>query len=112
VPLVTELDPNPEALEKKILSDVLAQIQEAKQPIIIVDGGATRHRVLKEVEELIQVSGFPVYTTPMGKGAIDEKSGRFAGVYVGLGSAPDVREAVESADLVLWIGSYPADFNT
>jgi len=44
----------------------------------------------------------------MGKGAINEKTTLFAGVYGGAGTIKeDVIAAVESSDCVLWIGRYP-----
>jgi len=48
----------------------------------------------------------------MGKGAVDETLPNFGGVYAGDGSNQGVREIVESADLVLTIGSIKSDFNT
>ena len=42
----------------------------------------------------------------MGKGATDETLPTFGGVYAGIGSDPNVKKAVESADILLWIGRY------
>jgi TPP-dependent 2-oxoacid decarboxylase len=44
----------------------------------------------------------------MSKGGISERlGGFFGGVYEGGGSTEGVRTAVEQADLVLFIGTYP-----
>lgn len=43
----------------------------------------------------------------MSKGGVSEGLGTFGGVYSGGGSTRDIRSAVESADLVLFIGNYP-----
>lgn len=48
----------------------------------------------------------------MGKGAVDETLPNYGGVYGGSGSHEDVREMVESSDLVLSIGAIKSDFNT
>ncbi|CDH13278.1 related to Pyruvate decarboxylase [Zygosaccharomyces bailii ISA1307] len=48
----------------------------------------------------------------MGKGSIDEQNPRFGGVYVGTLSSPAVKQAVESADLILSVGALLSDFNT
>lgn len=48
----------------------------------------------------------------MGKGGFDEAIPQFAGVHSGAGTLPAVREALESSDMVIWIGNYPSDFNT
>lgn len=48
----------------------------------------------------------------MGKGAIDETMPNFCGIYAGSATEPDVKKRVESADLVITIGSIKSDFNT
>lgn len=50
--------------------------------------------------------------TPLGKGSIDEQHPRYGGVYVGTLSKQDVKQAVESADLILSVGALLSDFNT
>jgi TPP-dependent 2-oxoacid decarboxylase len=46
----------------------------------------------------------------MGKGTVDEKSPQYGGTYAGIGSKDDVKDVVESSDLVLWIGMYPVSY--
>lgn len=48
----------------------------------------------------------------MGKGAVDETTPNYGGVYAGSGSNETVRKMVESADLVLSFGAIKSDFNT
>lgn len=48
----------------------------------------------------------------MGKGGLDETIPEFAGVHSGAGTLPEVKQALESVDAVIWIGNYPSDFNT
>jgi pyruvate decarboxylase len=90
----------------------LRYLYAAKNPIILVDSCAIRHRVLGEVHDLVEKSGLPVFVAPMGKGAINETHPNYGGVYAGDGSQPEVKERVESADLVLSIGTLKSDFNT
>ncbi|RKL44334.1 putative pyruvate decarboxylase C13A11.06 [Fusarium proliferatum] len=77
-----------------------------------LEESAVRHGVLKESHELIKLTNFPTFTTAMGKGGLDEAIPQFAGVHSGAGTLPAVREALESSDMVIWIGNYPSDFNT
>lgn len=84
---------------------VLKYLQAAKNPIILVDACAIRHRVLKEVHDLIDKTGLPVFVTPMGKGAVNETRPNYSGVYAGDGSQPDVKERIEASDLILTIGA-------
>lgn len=111
-PLKTELPGNDSGEEKKAVADIRELIERSSKPIIIVDGGATRNHVLSEVETLCELTELPYFANPWGKSAISEANDRFGGIYNGLGSKPDVKEAVESSDCVLWIGKLSSDFNT
>ncbi|MCJ1312150.1 Pyruvate decarboxylase 1 [Agyrium rufum] len=98
--------------EDYVVDVVLKYLHAAKNPVILVDACAIRHRVLSEVHDLIQQSGLPTFVTPMGKGAVDETLSTYGGVYAGDGSNPGVRDRIESSDLILSIGAIKSDFNT
>ncbi|KAJ5287986.1 Pyruvate decarboxylase [Penicillium angulare] len=98
--------------EDYVVDVVLKYLRAAKNPIILVDACAIRHRALDEVHELVEASGLPTFVTPMGKGAVNETNENFGGVYAGNGSNAGVREVVESSDLILSIGAIKSDFNT
>ncbi|TAQ87358.1 hypothetical protein B7494_g4319 [Chlorociboria aeruginascens] len=98
--------------EDYVVDVVLKYLLAAKNPVILVDACAIRHRVIDEVHALIDKTGLPAFVTPMGKGAIDETHPNYGGVYAGDGSQPDVQERVESSDLILTIGAIKSDFNT
>jgi pyruvate decarboxylase len=111
-PLDLEYAPNNPEKEDYVVDVVLKYLHEAKNPVILVDACAIRHRALKETHDFIVKSGIPVFVAPMGKGAIDETLPNYGGVYAGDGSNAGVRDRVESSDLVLTIGSIKSDFNT
>lgn len=137
-PLDLSLKPNNAEAEEEAIELTLELIEKSKNPIILVDACASRHNCKQETKELVEITQFPVFTTPMGKGTIDEGgvsglleddpssiekvkkkldygnsvSSRFGGVYVGNLSHPEVKEAVENADLILSIGALLSDFNT
>jgi pyruvate decarboxylase len=98
--------------EDYVVDVVLKYLHAAKNPVILVDACAIRHRALDETHELIQKSGIPVFVAPMGKGAVDETLPNYGGVYAGDGSNAGVKERVEASDLVLSIGAIKSDFNT
>ncbi|KAJ5093050.1 Pyruvate decarboxylase [Penicillium angulare] len=98
--------------EDYVVDVVLKYLRAAKNPIILVDACAIRHRALEEVHELVEASGLPTFVTPMGKGAVDETHKNFGGVYAGNGSNAGVSDVVESSDLILSIGAIKSDFNT
>lgn len=98
--------------EDYVVDVVLKYLHEARNPVILVDACAIRHRALKETHDFIEKSGIPVFVAPMGKGAVDETLPNYGGVYAGNGSNKGVQERVESSDLVLSIGGIKSDFNT
>lgn len=114
--LETPLDITPLENEKEseanCLQQVISRINSAKDPIIIVDACAVRHDVLQETHDLVDSSGFSVFVTPMGKSAIDEGHDQFGGIYIGSNTLPEIKQRVESSDLLIQIGSLLSDFNT
>ena len=106
------LKANDAEAEDEVVETILSLIADAKNPVILSDACASRHNVKNEVKQLIDATQFPAFVTPLGKGSIDEKHPRFGGVYVGTLSSPEVKQSVESADLVLSVGALLSDFNT
>jgi pyruvate decarboxylase len=98
--------------EDYVVDVILKYLTAAKNPVILVDSCAVRHRVLEETHQFIEKSGLPVFVAPMGKGAVNETLPTFGGIYAGDGSNPGVQERVESADLLISIGAVKSDFNT
>lgn len=83
--LDTPLIPTPQITDLHAEDFVLGEIQKlvekaGAEVVILVDACAIRHGVMEEVWELIQRTGFPVYSTPMGKTAVPEDYERFGGV--------------------------------
>lgn len=111
-PIDLSFPPNDTEKEDYVVDVVLKYLHAAKNPVILVDACAIRHRALEEVHELIEKSGLPVFVAPMGKGAVNESLPNYGGVYAGNGSNIGVAERVESSDLVLSIGAIKSDFNT
>ena len=96
---------NDKEKEDYVVDVVLKYLLAAKNPVILVDACAIRHRVIPEVHDLIEKTQLPVFVTPMGKGAVNETHPNYGGVYAGDGSQPDVKERLESSDLILTIGA-------
>ncbi|KAI9823309.1 MAG: Pyruvate decarboxylase 1 [Thelocarpon impressellum] len=111
-PIDLEFPTNDKEKEDYVVDVVLKYLHEAKNPVILVDACATRHRVLEEVNDLVKKSKIPTFVAPMGKGAVNESLPNYGGVYAGDGSNKGVRERVDSSDLILTIGAIKSDFNT
>lgn len=109
---MSEPQNDPES-EDFVVNEVLNALTAAKHPVVLVDACAIRHRVVDEVHELLDKTNLPVFVTPMGKGAVNEEHPNYGGVYAGAGSHPEqVKDIVESSDLLLTIGALKSDFNT
>jgi pyruvate decarboxylase len=104
-PLQTTLPPNDADLERKVVAEIRSRLESSQDPIIIVDGNAVRNNLSEMSRKVSMLTGLPTFTTCMGKGALDETQPNFGGVYQGAGSHAGVREAVEAADCVLWVGN-------
>lgn len=136
-PIDMSLPPNDPEDEEVVFEKIKELISLAENPIIILDGLVSRHNCEAEAVGLAKMTGFPVYTTPMAKGCANEGelqpissanllvgevdksissdidgSFSFCGVYVGSISHPKVKEAVDSADLILSLGVLLSEFNT
>ncbi|KAG8409615.1 hypothetical protein J3458_018709 [Metarhizium acridum] len=109
---LTEPQNDPEK-EDYVVDVIMKYLNAAKNPVLLVDACAVRHRVLPEVHDLLAKTNLPVFVTPMGKSAVNEQHDNFGGVYAGSGShPPEVKNIVESSDLVVSIGALKSDFNT
>jgi len=112
-PLSTAPPPNPPNEEAFVLDLIHEKMKEVDgNAIILLDAGVLRQNIKEEVKELIRETGLPVYSTPMGKSAIDETNKRFGGIYIGSLTHPEVKAKVEGAQLILSVGSLQSDFNT
>lgn len=113
-PIDVSIPENDENEEDEVIERVLELIEKAKNPIILIDACCGRHNSTTEARKLIDLTNYRFALTPMAKGSkfIDESHKNFAGVYVGSLSYPQVKDAVESSDLVLSLGAMLSDFNT
>ena len=111
-PLDLSFPPNEPEKEDYVVDVILKYLHAAKNPVVLVDACAIRHRALDETHAFIEKSGIPTFVAPMGKGAINETLPNYGGVYAGDGSNAGVRERVEGSDLVISIGAIQSDFNT
>ncbi|KAK6344540.1 hypothetical protein TWF696_008174 [Orbilia brochopaga] len=111
-PLDLNLSTKPD-VEDLIVKKILDAIEKSEKPCILGDVLAKRHAVTNETRRLIQLAGYPAFSTILGKGLVDETSPEFGGLYNGSMSFPGIKEAVENhADLVLNIGPHLTSSNT
>jgi pyruvate decarboxylase len=67
--------------EEFVLDEIQKLVEKAGPEVVfLIDACTIRHDVTEEVWDLIQRTGFPVYSAPMGKTAVPEDFERFGGV--------------------------------
>ncbi|KAF9890418.1 hypothetical protein FE257_006086 [Aspergillus nanangensis] len=95
------------------VQDVLARLQAARKPVIIVDALVARFQASSVVCQLLDRLNIPTFCTPMGKSVPDESKPYFYGVYNGAISYPGIAVAIEQqSDCILDLGPYLSDSNT
>ncbi len=99
------------------LDETLELIRRAKKPVILAGVELARYRVAGLVLRMAERMNIPIAADLLSKSAVPENHRLYIGVYGGVMSSDDfVRDYVESADLVLMLGTFITDmsmgFNT
>ena len=84
-------------------------IAAAKMPVVVAGGGATSRAASAALVKLQETAHLPVFTTNMGKGAVDETYPLSAGVLGALVGPRSLgrrtRPMIEQADLIILVGT-------
>ncbi|KAH6717377.1 pyruvate decarboxylase [Leptodontidium sp. MPI-SDFR-AT-0119] len=110
-PLDTSVQNNV-AAEDAVVKSVLDLIKGASNPVILADVLTIRHGGRDLARELVDLTQFQSFSTPLSKGIIDETHPSYGGNYNGTVSFPGVAEAIHGSDLVLNLGPLLSDSNT
>lgn len=102
---------DPEQLRIAALRIVEA-LDAACAPVLVVDADADRFGVTDLVLKLSEKCGIPCASLMPAKGALDETSRHYIGIYAGAASAGPVRATVENADCVIGVGLRFTDSST
>ncbi len=104
------------ATNQTTLQTAVDQIKQmlngAQKVVLLVDVKTQRFHWEEYVRKLAETMNVPVASTVFGKGAFDESHPQYIGIYGGAFGSPDVREIVESADVVIASGLVWSDTNT
>lgn len=98
--------PEPDALKR-----AAELLLVAERPVIVAGGGALYSGCSAELVKLAELFGVPVLTTPSGRGVIPEDHPLSLG-QVGLYRTKLGRDAYQSADLIVSLGSRNEEFQT
>jgi thiamine pyrophosphate-dependent acetolactate synthase large subunit-like protein len=80
-----------------LVKKAIALLKDAKRPVIVTGTGILWSRAMEELKQFVELSGIPFYTTPQGRGVIEEDHKlSFLGAR---------NQAWKEADVVLFIGT-------
>ena len=89
--------------DDKSIDIVVAALEAARSPLIVIAAGANRKLIRKQIRHFIEKTKIPFITTQMGKGVEDEGSEQYIGT-TALSSDDLVHEAASAADCIMLIG--------
>jgi indolepyruvate decarboxylase len=116
IPITGILPPAPEKSDPhtldSALSETLSLIRAAKKPIILAGVELARYRTARLVVRMAERMNIPIAADLLSKSAVPENHPLYIGVYGGAMSSDEhVRSYVESADLVLMLGTFITDMS-
>ena len=102
---------DPRTLEAA-LDETLFLIRAAKKPVILAGVDLARYRTARLVVRMAEWMNIPIAADLLSKSAVPENHPLYIGVYGGAMSSDEhVRKYVESADLVLMLGTFITDMS-
>ncbi|MEX3507426.1 thiamine pyrophosphate-binding protein [Corynebacterium sp. LK2590] len=100
-PFSTALAPSDPERLKAATEAVLARLEKADQPLVLIDQDTDRHGFTAALDALVHRAQIPYSQLSSGKAILDENDPLFLGTYNGASSAPGVQDRVESADFLV-----------
>jgi len=93
------VEPNSEAIR-----DAAALITQSKKPVLYVGGGVIKANAAKELMQLAEITGVPVVTTLMARGAFPDSHKQHLGM-PGMHGTVAAVTALQKADLLITLGA-------
>jgi acetolactate synthase-1/2/3 large subunit len=88
---------------EKAIKQAAQMLHDAKRPLLLIGAGANRKEITNALQQLLDKTKLPYFTTQMGKGVLDEREGLCLGT-AAISEGDFVHVAIEKADLILNIG--------
>ena len=111
LPVATPEISDPDILEAAT-QETLSLIRAAKKPVILAGVELARYRMARLVVRMAERMNIPIAADLLSKSAVPENHPLYLGVYGGAMSSDEhVRKYVESADLVLMLGTFITDMS-
>jgi indolepyruvate decarboxylase len=99
-------------LLEKVVNAILSSIDRAKTACILPGLLVARTGLQQTMQAVVDASGLPFATMFLDKSVLDESQSAYVGMYAGRLMNENIRQFVESCDLVLAVGALFSDLNT
>ncbi len=96
---------------KEAVEEAVNLLNKSSCPVILAGIEFHRFNLQDKLLKLLEVTGYPVATTLLGKSCLSEMHPQFIGTYVGALSREYVSHRLETADCVLCLGAIMSDMN-
>lgn len=96
---------------QEAVAEAAEALNKAERPVILAGVEFRRFDLEDKLLKLLEISGYPIATTMLGKSCVSEVHPQFIGTYMGGLSREYVRDRLESADWVLCLGAIMSDMN-
>ena len=90
--------------QRGLIKKALEKLKNAKRPVFLIGGGVNIAHARKEMTELAELTGVPVVTTIMGKGAIPTNHPLYVG-NIGMHGNLASNKAIMECDVLFSIGT-------
>ena len=90
--------------KSEVISDAAALIAQSKKPVLYVGGGVIKADAAKELMQLAEITGAPVVTTLMARGAFPDSHKQHLGM-PGMHGTVAAVTALQKADLLITLGA-------
>jgi pyruvate decarboxylase len=78
--------------EDSVVEGIINLLKETKNPVVLADVLTIRHGGRELARELVDLTNFQSFSTPLSKGIIDETHPNYSGVYNGTGKSHKLLE--------------------
>lgn len=94
---------------KEAIEETVRILGNAKNPLILAGIEAHRFHIQKDLQNFIDHTGYPFVVSLLGKSVLSENHPQFIGVYGGVASSDEARQAAEESDCILCLGTLMTD---
>lgn len=102
-PIIPRSERHYAVADETVLNEAVSMIRSARMPLVLLGAGANRKQARLALQEFIETTGIPFFSTQMGKGVVDEGSPHFLGT-AALSDGDYLHCAIERADLIINVG--------